>query len=541
MSTLVRHNYRRFFILSQLVLLGFFIGISGCKTKQTEHSDKTVFRYNEPGGITSLDPAYARNLENIWVVNQLFDGLVGLDEELNVIPAIARKWEVDSSATQYTFHLNTEVLFHEWSGQQRLVKASDVVYSFERVQKPETASPGRWVFADVYKVTALNDSTVEVLLKQPSPSFLSILTMPYCKVVPREVVEELGDDFGLRPIGTGPFQYFIWKQRVKLVLHKNPTYFLRDEEGVQLPYLDAVSITFLKDANAAFLGMLKGNYDFISGLDGAYKDEMLDVDGSLKENLKADFELVKSPFLYTEYIGILQNGSSKFWNDKRARLALNQAIDKEKLIRYVRNDIGEPANDGFIPNALLKDRITKGIYAFDKEAALNTLKVLKAEYGEIPVLSIAATTAVADMLEFIQKSWEEVGVETKVEFMPSSVHRDKVASAEFDFFRKSWIADYPDAQNFLSMFYSVNIPPNGPNYTRFSSSEFDEFYEQALTEKLACDRMNLYVKADSIINTSVPTIPLYYGEIVQLKRKNIIGLNTNSMNILDLRYTKVQH
>ena len=540
MGAIFRLSNRKSLFLNQLVLLIVTLVLLGCESQQVKHAGKTVFRYNEPGGITSLDPAYARNLENIWVVNQLFDGLVGLDEELNVIPAIAKEWEVDSSATQYIFHLNTDVLFHEWNEEQRLVKASDVVYSFERVQKPETASPGRWVFADVDKVTALNDSTVEVLLKQPSPSFLSILTMPYCKVVPSEVVEKLGDDFGLRPIGTGPFQYFIWKQRVKLVLHKNSNYFLKDEEGTQLPYLDAVSITFLKDANAAFLGMLKGNYDFISGLDGAYKDEMLDTDGSLKKNLKADFELVKSPFLYTEYIGVLQNGSSNFWNDKRARLALNQAIDKEKLIRYVRNDIGEPANDGFIPNALLKGRATKGIYAFDKEAALNTFKALKAEYGEIPVLSIAATTAVADMLEFIQKSWGEVGVETKVEFMPSSVHRDKVASAEFDFFRKSWIADYPDAQNFLSMFYSVNIPPNGPNYTRFSSNEFDELYEQALTEKLASDRMNLYVKADSIINTSVPTIPLYYGEIVQLKRKNITGLNTNSMNILDLRYTKVE-
>ena len=509
------------------------------------HAGKTVFRYNEPGGITSLDPAFARNLENIWAVNQLFDGLVRLDADMQVQPAIAKKWRISPDARTYHFVLRSDARFHDAEGEPgRVITAADFVYSFERVRNPETASPGRWVFAQVASaadsgMVAVNDTVLQIRLREPMPAFLRLLTMPYCKVVPREWVAKRGNDFAHHPVGSGAFRFFHWKPRVKLVLHKNPAYYKRDSSGAALPYLDAVSISFLKDNNAAFLGMLRGDFDFISGLDGAYKDELLEPNGKLKPALRNRFVLQRSPFLYTEYIGITQSGEGDWWKDRRLYRALNLSVNRREMIRYVRNGVGIPAINGFIPDALLSGRLRPGIHIYRPDSARNLVKALHEEWGALPVLNVVATSGVADLLEYVQKAWSELGWEVKVNFVPAAVHREQVAAGETPLFRKSWIADYPDAQNFLSLFYSGYIPPAGPNYTRFSDRTFDAIYERAMSTADAEIRDSLYRVADRIVNERAPVVPLFYGEIIQLRSNRVKGLNTSAMNVLDLSETRL--
>ena len=226
-----------------------------------------IFKYNESAGISSLDPAFAKDQASIWVATQLFNGLVQLDKDLQVQPAIAKGWDISDDAKAYTFHLRTDVLFHQHellSEQERLVKAQDFVYSFNRLTDSKIASPGAWVMNNVQSYEALNDSTLRIIIKTAFPPFLGLLSMPYCSVVPEEVVSQTS--FRDEPVGTGPFHFQYWKDNVKLVLRKNPDYF---EQG--LPKLDAVSISFIKDKQAAFLAFLKGELDFVSGLDASTK------------------------------------------------------------------------------------------------------------------------------------------------------------------------------------------------------------------------------------------------------------------------------
>ena len=284
-------------------------------------SDKMVFHYNEPEGITSLDPAYARNLENIWAVDQIFDGLVKMGPDLKVRPCIAERWEISEDGKEYTFYLRKDVRFHVHPAFGdtigRRVTADDFVRSFRRIMDPTTASPGAWIFqdldgtrsADGSGVVAMTDDILRIYIKEPFPPFLGLLTMMYASVLPMEVVHAEGSDFSERPIGSGPFKFSIWRQGVKLALLKNEYYFERDKNGKALPYLDAVTVSFVRDRNAAFLDLMKGKIDFISGLEGNFKDQVLDISGVLKDEYKDVFEMVRQPWIKTDYLGFLVDSS----------------------------------------------------------------------------------------------------------------------------------------------------------------------------------------------------------------------------------------
>ncbi len=241
---------------------------TGCK--EHSHDNKTVFRYNESNNITSLDPAFAKSQANIWGVNQLFSGLVQLDENLNIKPDIAKKWDISKDGKQYTFILRKDVFFHKHkyfgAKQTRKVTAYDFVYSLDRLKDKNTASPGVWVLQNIDSYKALNDSIFKISLKNAFPPFLGLLTMKYCSVVPKEIIELYRDDFGRNPIGTGAFKFKLWKENIKLVLLKNTLYYEK-ERNAKLPYLDAVAINFIPDKQSAFMEFIKGNIDFISGIE----------------------------------------------------------------------------------------------------------------------------------------------------------------------------------------------------------------------------------------------------------------------------------
>mgnify|MGYP003313774494 CR=1 FL=1 len=208
-----------------LILLLFYL--SQC-TSVKEKKIGQVFRYNEFANITSLDPAFARNLSNIWATTQLFNGLVQLDDSLNVTPDIAKEWSVSSDGLNYKFSLRDNVYFHQsiafGDERTRKVVATDFVYSLNRLRDPKVASPGGWVLQNVDEIKALNKYELKIKLKKPFPAFLGLLTMEYCSVVPREVIDKINEKFRNQPIGTGPFHFKKWEEDVKLVLRKNPNY-----------------------------------------------------------------------------------------------------------------------------------------------------------------------------------------------------------------------------------------------------------------------------------------------------------------------------
>lgn len=533
-----------FRIVYFLVLL---ILVLSCNKTSRENTGLTVFRYNEAAGITSLDPAYARNLSNIWACNQLFNGLVELDENLNIQPSIAKSWEISGDGTTYLFHLRDDVFYHDHSlftdGKGRKVIAKDFQYSFRRIADPNTASPGSWVFSGVYDpmgegFKALNDTTFQIRLKTPFPPFLGILTMKYCSVVPPEIAETLSTDFRKEPVGTGPFMFTYWKEGVKLVFRKNPAYFETDNEGNPLPYLDAVAVTFLMDKQSAFLEFVKGNLDFISGIDPSYKDELLTPEGSLNPKYNDRFYLVKEPYLNTEYLGFLLNGNrNNPLQDVRIRKAINYGFDRPRMIRYLRNNIGTPGIYGIVPVGLpsFRKELMSG-YDFNPDSTRKLLAEAGYPNGEgLPDIPLATTSDYLDLCRFIQHQLGELGIRIKIDINPAATNSLLVSTSKLNFFRASWIADYPDAENYLSLFYSKNFSPGGPNYTHFSSPLYDSLYLLAQQTVNTEERFRLYRMMGNLAMKEAPVVILYYDEVLRFINRKFTGIGSNPVNMLDLR------
>ena len=517
-----------------------FNSIYSCTKQTSNFSDSQVFRYNEHSNITSLDPAFAKDQRNIWAVNQLFNGLVQLDDSLHVQPDIAKKWTISDNGKTYTFTLRNDVYFHKHQlfgkDSTKTVKATDFEYSFNRLLDKKVASPGGWVLQNVDNFKAENDSIFTINLKQAFPPFLGLLAMKYCSVVSKEAVEYFGNTFRANPIGTGPFNFKLWVENTKLVLRKNPLFYEKDLQGNQLPYLEAVAITFLPDKQSEFLQFIQGNIDFMKSLDASYKDDILNTNGTLKNKYADKITMQTGAYLNTEYLGIYMEGEEDYpTKSKLIRQAINYGFDREKMIKFLRNGIGTPAASGFIPKGLPSFNNQQGYsYQPDKAAALVT-QYINETGNENPKITITTNGNYLDLCEFIQRELQNIGLQTKVDVIPPSTLRQGKASGKFSIFRASWIADYPDAENYVSLFYSKNFTPNGPNYTHFKNEQFDALYEESIKEVDVKKRHQLYQKMDSIIIDEAPIVPLYYDEVIRFSQKNVHGLGINPIDLLNLK------
>lgn len=513
-----------------------------CNSETNNSKDHLVFRYNEHSNIGTLDPAFASNPQLIWPTNQLFNSLVQLDDELNIQPDIAKSWKINDSTFTYTFTLRNDIYFHKneafletQKDSTRLVTAYDFEYSFDRLLDEKVAARGRWVLNNVESYQAENDTTFSIQLKQPFPAFLGLLSMRFCSVVPKEAIDFYGNDFRSNPVGTGPFMFKMWEENVKLVLRKNPLYFEKDEEGNQLPYLEAVAITFLPDKQSEFLQFIQGKLDFVSGLDNSYKDEIVTTKGELQEKYKDQVKLVTSPYLNTEYLGFFMETEASEIQSKKLRQAINYGFDRVKMITYLRNGMGIPAINGFIPKGLPGFDAIEG-YNYQPEKARELVTQFKKETGiQNPSISIGTNSQYLDLCEFIQRELEKIGISVHIDVMPPSTLRQMKSAGELNIFRASWIADYPDAENYLSLFYSPNFTPNGPNYTHFKNKVFDSLYVEALKISDINQRKILYTKMDSIVIEEAPVVPLFYDMAVRFVNKKVSGLGINPQNFLVLK------
>lgn len=527
-----------------------------CNSKRN-HEKYKIFRYNETQGIGSLDPAFANTPPNMWAVNQIFNGLVEVDNQLTIKPSLAESWNISKDGLVYKFRLKKGVYFHDSevfeNGKGREVKASDFVYSFKRIVDPKTESRGSWIFNGKVKANplgnvaedafkALDDYTLQITLQQPFAPFLKLLTMPYGFVVPQEAVQKYGKDFRTHPVGTGPFYFKIWNEGSSLVLLKNSNYWKIDNVGEKLPYLDGIKVSFISDENMAFINFNQKKFDFLSGINESSRDMIIDHDGIIKKEFADKFKVQKLLYMNTEYIGFqldtsLYEDKNHPLLDKRIRQALNYAIDRDELITYLRNGLGIPGTAGIVPYPILFKHKIKGYY-YNPQKSTELLK--EAGYAKKKLhLTFYTTPPYRQIAEYLQKSWAKLGIEVKIEVNQAATHRSMADKGEIKFFRASWIGDYLDPENFLALFYGKNFAPKGPNKTHYKNSLYDNLYDEAQVQNDPDLRMENYAKMDQMMMEEAPVIILFYDELIRLAQNNVQGLEPNAMNMLFLESVKL--
>lgn len=526
-----------------------FFGISllmSCSHKKK--SDKKVFRYNQSEGIASLDPAFAKNQSIIWAVHQLYNTLVESDTNLQLKPSLAKRWEVSADRLTYTFILRDDVFFHDnevfKNGEGRKMVARDVEYSLKRITDKATASPGAWIFNgrvdNIEGFKAINDTTFRLQLLKPFNPILEILSMQYCAVVPQEIVEKYGKDFRRHPCGTGPFRFTLWEEGQILLLAKNERYFEKDSSDNRLPYIDGIQVSFLDSKATEFLEFRQGRLDFINDIDASFKDEVLTKNGELRKDWQGTVTLSKHPFLNTEYLGVLVDTNNVLLKQnllrlKMVRQAINYGFDRRKMIMYLRNSLGTPAESGFIPAGLpsYDSAAVKGYYYNPIKSRQLLTEAGFTDGKNLPAIKLLTIPVYAELGSFIARQLEDIGIKIQVEVVQKSLLLEQTAKSQALFFRGSWMADYPDAENYLSVFYGKNPAP--PNYTRYNNDAFNQLYEKAMTEQNDSTRFEMYRQMDRMIIADAPVIPLWYDKVIRLTHPWVNNFVPNSLNLLDLK------
>lgn len=532
-----------------LFLLAAFCIFSSCSHHENA---KNIFHYNEQSGIATLDPAFAKNQSIMWAVHQLYNTLVETNDQLQIVPSLAKSWDISDDHLTFIFHLRTDVFFHDNdafpNSKGRKMTAYDVQYSFERILDKNTASSGAWIFNNrvdtIEPFKAIDDSTFQLKLLIPFQPILGVLSMQYCSIIPKEAIDKYGKDFRSHPCGTGPFQFVAWEEGQALVMKKNPNYFEKDSLGNRLPYLDGINIRFLDNKATEFLEFQQKKLEFINDIDASFKDEVITKKGELRNQWKDKIVLIKHPYLTTEYLGILQDTNSSIvknspLRDVRIRQAINYGFDRRKMMMYLRNSIGIPAENGFVPSGFPSfDSSVKG-YSYNPTKALQLLKDAGFPNGKgLDPIKLLTVPIYGDLASYISSELRQIGIRIDVEIIQKSLLLEQTSKSEALFFRGSWIADYPDAENFLSVFYGKNPAP--PNYTRYSNPKFDMLYEKALAEKNDSLRWIIYRQADQLMIKDAPVVPLWYDMVIRLVQPYVRNFHPNSLNLLELRKVKLE-
>lgn len=290
---------------------------------------------------------------------------------------------------------------------------------------------------------------------------------------------------------------------------------------------------------------VSGKLDFLNDIDGSYRDDVFTKSGKVTQKYRGKFTVNTGPFLNTIYLGMLVDSSiaivkSSPLKKLKIRQAINYAIDKQKMIKYLRNSLGTPGTAGFIPVGMpgFDAAIVKG-YSYDPEKARQLLK--EAGYPDckgLPEITLHTTVGYRGLIEYVQGQLEKIGIKTSVEITQGASLRELVSKNGVNFFYGSWIADYPDGENYLSVFYSKNKIPYGPNYTGFNNKQFDAMFEQAYHEVNDEKRYALYRQMDNLVMQQSPVVVLYYDKRVNLYQNNVSGYSANGQNLLTLKKVK---
>ena len=527
------------------IFLTLAVVFSSCYN--SEKSNGNIFHYNEQTGIASIDPAFAKNQSVMWAVHQLYNTLVEVDSQLNIVPSLAKSWQISDDKKTYTFFLRNDVVFHDdacfENAKGRRLNAHDVEYSLKRMVDAQVASPGAWIFngkvdsVDGFK--ALDDTTFQVKLIRPYQPVMGILSMQYCSVVPKEAVEKYGNDFRRHAVGSGPFQFVAWEEGQALVMKKNPNYFEVDSIGKRLPYLDGVNVSFNDSRATEFLLFRQKKLDFINDIDPSFKDEVLTKTGTLRKDWVGKVQLQTHPYLNIEYFGILVDEENELVKHsplrlKKVRQAINYAIDRDKMVLYLRNSLAIAATSGFVPAGLpsFDSSKVKG-YHYDPSLSRQLLREAGVTASNQPPLKLQTIPIYSDIASYIARQLQEVGLQVQVDVVQKSLLLDLTSTSKTLFFRGSWIADYPDAENYLSVFYSKNPAP--PNYTRYDNPAFDAVFERAIRETNDSVRYELYRQADQIMIDDAPVVPLWYDVVIRLVQPYVQHFQPNALNLLELR------
>ncbi|MES2762551.1 MAG: peptide ABC transporter substrate-binding protein [Bacteroidota bacterium] len=551
-------------VTSAFVFFGCKSGGDGGSGKQSDKNGGT-FVMAENNQIGTIYPLSITSQVEGLVASQIHEALVRLDSKtLEVVPGLAQKWEISPDGKKITFHLVKGAHFQDdkcyKDGKGPEITSKDVLFTLMNLS---TDSEGNYQFNTVLKdrlvgandfyakksqslsgVKIIDDYTISVELINPSLSFLKLLANPAAAIINETAFKAYGKAL---KTGAGPFIYGSSSNNEKVVLLKNPNYFLKDSAGCSLPYLDTV-IVYVSQSIEDGLSMFEAqNIDLINTLPSLRVKDV--VEKNIKEFISHPPKslLQREPEMMSQYYAF--NTKQKPFDDVKVRQAINYAIDREKLVDNVLQGqaIGA-ATHGITPNTFAGYDIKKiKGYSMDIEMA----RKLLAEAGfpdgkgfpEVRVLVNSGNSRNASVAVELQKQLKQnLNINVNFESLPNTQKYDLQMHGKGDIFRDAWVADFSSPESFLSLFTGDGVPTeiessSFPNTSRYQNSAYDVFFKKGRDSNNKDTSYAYFMKAEQLLMDEAVIIPLWYEGSYRLLTNNVKGLNLNAMRYYDLTKT----
>ncbi|MCP4546685.1 MAG: ABC transporter substrate-binding protein [bacterium] len=470
-----------------------------------------TFHYQLPATPVTLDPAKSGDGYSNGIIDRLFDGLMRLDRENNLpVRELADSYTVSDDGLVYEFRVNSEARFHNG----RRVLASDFKYSWERLLDPEIRSPQAWLFellrgVDDYRTRKANSvvgieaedpDLLRVHLREPFEPFLFHLARPAASAVPWEDIERLGESFGRRPVGSGPYRFVSWQENERVELAAF------DDHPLHQPQVGRLIYEIESDGVEALRRYEAGELDLLSQLPA----------GRLRlfqQGHSADLRI----FPGMNWFGFCFRCDQPPFDDPRVRRAFALAVNRDVLVGQL-GDLQYTAAVGFLPQSIPGHDPATLIRGYDPDEAARLLA--EAGYpnrrGFPALIYMRPIGEIEDLVEkFLMAAFPPLGVPMEPDKMPFDSLVKLRQEKRAPFFSRGWSGEYPHPESFLRpLFHSRG----SDNDTGYQNTEVDHLLDAARTEPDANKRRALYRNAEKLIIADAPCVVLYHRTAAILLR-----------------------
>lgn len=483
-----------------------------------------TLRYGEYGRPATLDPVTSNDMIALRISELLFNGLVGIDEKQDIVPELAKKWEISRDGSTYTFYLRQDVLWHRApEGKSRAFTAADVVFTWNVMMHPKTITPLKVRYEFIDKVTRIDDYTVQFTLKRP---VLNALAKFSFKIIP-EFGPDKGDylrrddPFVRRPIGTGPYRFKEARANGDIVLIANEDYFRGR------PNIDSFVVKSFADQNIMNEALMFNSIDMT-----------VLVNPRNIAQIQGDRRIILKPYNALSYSFFGYNIRNPLLADKRVRKAFTMAINRREMLDSFFNSRGTVISGPFAPGSWAYNLDVRPL-PYDEAGARKLLGEAGFSPGKDGImrkngrkLSLSLKVPIAKESEATKRVvlafrnyLKRIGAEVKVEFQEWQAWKDSVFSEhDFDIMFASWVFD--DSADISSLFHSAEIGAWKNNFGAYSNQQVDGLIAEA---KLSLDhekKRTIYRKLHAILAEESPytflwTLTNYAGYNKKIRRVRI--------------------
>lgn len=552
-----------------LILLGFFV-IASC-SESPEEKEKLVavggkqyggeFRFMSTEKVNSLFPASAEDLYAIRIISQIYEPLLRFDaQSMRVVPNIAESFTVSEDQLVYTFKIRKGIVFHKdacFGGNTHPLEAADVKYTLDYACSGQPLNQMTYLLLDriegakdfyslskksmpsagVSGIKVVDKNTIKITLSQPFAGFEKIMSHPGLGIFPKEAIAKYGNKIGDHPVGTGPFTLES-KSGDKIVLKRHDTYWQKDEFGNKLPFLDKVVMTYSKNKRSELLSFRSGGIDAVLEIPVEEIDNVLGKLEDADKNIRHKVETSMS--FSTNYIAM--NIENELFSNVKVRKALNLAFDRNILVDQYLEGEGYASKHGFVPELpeYPFDEVKGHDYNPDQARSLLSQAGYPNGRGfpgiEVYVNAQEGSAVHKMCLGFVEQVNKNLNINLTIVLCSLDERKDAINSGKALMWRAGWVADYPEAETFLALFYSENIgsTSNLVNAFRYNNPSYDDLYRRAVAENNVEKRMKLYTELDQMIINDAAVIPILTDDHMVMYNARIKDLKASPMEMLYL-------